>query len=152
MNTYYSREVLACDAVCQLSCNLDDMLPEDIGYAMERLLEAGALDVYTIPIGMKKNRPGVMLCCLCPWEDADDFAQLMLHHTTTFGVRLQKLERRTLRRQTDRRDTALGEVRFKAAAGKEKPEFEDLARIARTQDLSLPSVRRIIAGQQEEPQ
>lgn len=149
MNAYYSREQLTCDTVCELSCNLDDMLPEDIGYAMERLLEAGALDVYTVPIGMKKNRPGTMLCCLCAAEKSEQFAQLLLHYTTTFGVRLQQLERRTLVRQTEIRTTPLGPVRFKTAAGKEKPEYEDLVQIARDRALPPATVRRMLVQQEE---
>ena len=63
------------DEVFELACNLDDMTPEDVGFAMEHLLESGALDVYTLPIGMKKNRPGTMLCVLCKPEDRQRMAE-----------------------------------------------------------------------------
>ncbi len=86
------------DEVMELSCNLDDMCPEDIGFALELLLDAGALDVWTSPIGMKKNRPGVMLSLLCPVEEAERFAELLFRHTTTLGIR-QTLHRRFLQRR-----------------------------------------------------
>ena len=90
------------DEVMELSCNLDDMCPEDIGFALELLLDAGALDVWTSPIGMKKNRPGVMLSLLCPVEEAERFAELLFRHTTTLGIR-QTLHRRFLQRSGCRR-------------------------------------------------
>ncbi len=71
----------------KLSCNLDDTTPEAVGFAMERLLEAGALDAFTQAIGMKKNRPGVMLTCLCREEDREKMLSLLFAHTTTLGVR-----------------------------------------------------------------
>ena len=97
-----------------------------------------------------KNRPATMLCCLCRDGEEENFAQLLLRHTTTLGVRLQKLERRTLNRQTITRETPWGPVRCKLAAGKEKPEFEDLAAIARSHDLPLAEVRQAITKKKEE--
>lgn len=138
------------DEVYELACNLDDMLPEDIGFAMDLLLDAGALDVYTVPIGMKKNRPGTMLCCLCRAGEEDTFTRLLLRHTTTLGVRMQKMERRTLTRQTVIRDTPLGPVCCKITPLKEKPELEDLAAIARAHNLSLAEVRRVVAQAKDE--
>ena len=73
--------------VLMLACNLDDMTAEAIGFCMERLLEAGALDVYTTPIGMKKNRPGTLLTCLCRAEQREDMLRCLFRHTTTLGVR-----------------------------------------------------------------
>ena len=142
MTAYDTQDQLQREQVYELACNLDDMTPEDIGYAMERLLEAGALDVYTIPIGMKKNRPATMLCCLCPAGQEERFAALLLRHTTTLGVRMQAMERRTLPRRTVTRQTAWGPVHYKTAGGREKPEYEDLARIAREQDLPIHQIRR----------
>lgn len=84
------------DTVCLLACNLDDMTPEALGFAQERLWEGGALDVYTVPIGMKKSRPGVLLACLCREEEAGKLTELILRHTTTLGVRRTSLTR-TLR-------------------------------------------------------
>ena len=73
------------DEVAELCCNLDDMTGEAIGYAQELLLEAGALDVYTLPLQMKKGRPGVMLCCLCRPGDEGRMTDLLLKHTATWG-------------------------------------------------------------------
>jgi uncharacterized protein (TIGR00299 family) protein len=124
--------------VAELSCNLDDMTGEDIGYALQVLLDAGALDVWTTPIGMKKCRPGVLLSCLCAVADADKFSALLLRHTSTLGVRKALLERITLPRRVETVHTPLGDVRVKISEGlgitKCKPEFDDLARIA---DLDL---------------
>ena len=86
------------EEIVQLSCNLDDMTGEDLGFAQALLLEAGALDVYTTAIGMKKSRPAVMLTCLCRPEEATHFADLMLRHTTTLGVREHPVRKHPLRR------------------------------------------------------
>ena len=129
----------------ELACNLDDMTGEGIAFAMERLLAAGALDVYTLPIGMKKSRPGVMLCVLCREEQREDMVRLLLRHTTTLGVRETRHRRYTLSRTEDTVDTPWGPVARKTSQGwgvrRQKPEFEDLARIAREQDLTLDQVR-----------
>lgn len=129
------------EEIVSLACNLDDMTPEAIGFAQERLWEAGALDVYTVPIGMKKSRPGVLLTCLCRREDAEVLCQALLRHTTTLGVRSTTLRRRTLPRRFETVQTPFGPVRMKISGQgdleKRKPEYEDLARIAREQGLSL---------------
>lgn len=134
------------DEIAELSCNLDDMTPEAVGFAMERLFEGGALDVFTTPIGMKKCRPGVLLTCLCRVENCEKMAALMFRHTTTLGVRKQVLERYTLSRQEAVRQTSYGPVRVKIAEGfgvaREKAEYEDLAQIAREHGLSLAEVKK----------
>ena len=121
--------------VVELACNLDDMTGEGIAFAMERLLAAGALDVYTLPIGMKKSRPGVMLCVLCREEQREDMVHLLLRHTTTLGVRETRHRRYTLSRSQDTVDSPWGPVARKTSQGwgvrRQKPEYEDLARIAR---------------------
>lgn len=131
--------------VVELACNLDDMTGEGIAFAMERLLAAGALDVYTLPIGMKKSRPGVMLCVLCREEQREDMVHLLLRHTTTLGVRETRHRRYTLSRSQDTVDSPWGPVARKTSQGwgvrRQKPEFEDLARIAREQGLTLDQVR-----------
>ena len=132
----------------ELSCNLDDMTGEEIGFAMERLLEAGALDVWTTAIGMKKNRPGVMLSVLCRGDQENDLTRCLFQHTTTLGVRCKNVVRRTLERSFRKAETPWGEVTVKQAEGwgvkREKPEYEDLAKIAREQDLSLREVKEKI--------
>lgn len=142
------------DEVFELSCNLDDMTPEDVGFAMERLLEAGALDVYTLPIGMKKNRPGVMLCVLCKPEDQQRMAEGMFRYTTTLGIRETAHGRYVLRRESRTRQTPFGPVREKLAEGygisRWKPEYEDIRRIALEQGLSPRQVREMIYGKEEQ--
>ena len=135
-------------AIAQLACNLDDMTPEALGFAQERLWEAGALDVTTAPIGMKKNRPGVQLTCLCRLEDREKLVSVLFAHTTTLGVRESLCTRYTLARSQRTVETEHGPVRVKEARGwgvtREKPEYEDVANIAREQGLTLDQVKELL--------
>lgn len=136
------------DEIAELRCNLDDMTGEDIGFAMEALLSAGALDVFTTPIGMKKSRPGVLLTVLCRPAEQEKMAKLLFRHTTTLGVRVGLCSRFTLRRSEEVTQTPYGPVRRKISRGygvcREKLEYEDLAAIARAQGKSLPEVRAML--------
>lgn len=136
------------DSVAELQCNIDDMSGEEIGFAVERLLEEGALDVFTSPIGMKKNRPAVMLSLLCPIGEKERFAALILKYTSSLGVREKICRRYVLCRRVEERQTALGVVRVKRSGGygveREKYEFEDLAALAREKGLSLAQIRELI--------
>ena len=136
------------DDVAELSCNLDDMTGEAIGFAMEQLLNAGALDVFTTPIGMKKNRPGVLLTVLCRPQDKTAIVPLIFRHTTTLGVRESVLHRYTLSRKTETVQTPYGPVRRKTAEGygirRCKFEYEDLARIARDEGSSFEQVQNTL--------
>ena len=138
----------AADLVTEICCNLDDMLPEDLGFVQELLFQNGALDVYTIPIYMKKNRPGVMLCCLCRPHREEALSQLILKHTTSWGVRKRSYERTVLPRMERTAVTPYGEVRIKSAKidgiTKEKPEYDDLERIAKKEGLSIREVRKML--------
>ena len=137
------------DEAAQLSCNLDDMTGEDIAFAAEQLLTAGALDVWTQAIGMKKGRPGVMLCCLCRPEDTARLGEVMLRHTATLGVRKTLCTRQVLERESRVLQAGEDTVRIKTAAGagarKAKLEYEDLAAIARRRGETLAQVRRRLA-------
>ena len=130
--------------VRELSCNLDDMTAEAIAFAMETLLEAGALDVWTTPITMKKSRLGTMLSLLCREEDSQRMAELLFRHTTTIGVREYACRRYTLDRTVDTVSTPYGDVRRKTSCGygvtRTKYEYEDLARIARDHNMALNEV------------
>ena len=134
------------DTVAELRCNLDDMTPEAVAYAGEVLLDAGALDVFTTAIGMKKSRPGWMLTCLARPEDKGKLAKLMLTHTTTLGVRETLCQRYVLRRSEDVVHTKYGDVRVKRSQGwgvdREKAEYEDLAKLAKEHGVALEEVRR----------
>ena len=142
------------DEIFELSCNLDDMTGEELGFASEVLLASGALDVYTIPIGMKKNRPGVMLNVLCRPESREKMVKLLFLHTTTIGVRETRHDRYILRREEETRQTPYGPVRGKAVEGygvrREKPEYEDLRRIALEQGISLRQAREMLSGKDEQ--
>ncbi|MBQ6570339.1 MAG: nickel pincer cofactor biosynthesis protein LarC [Clostridia bacterium] len=133
------------DAVCELACNIDDMTAEDTGFAMERLFEGGALEVYTVPITMKKSRPGIKLCVLCKPDDRDRIIGLIYRHTTTIGVRETLSKRYILDRSAETVSTEYGDVRLKKSTGygvcREKFEYEDIARIAKENGLSLSEVR-----------
>ena len=130
------------DTVWELSCNLDDMTPEDIAFAMERLLDAGALDVWTTPIGMKKNRPGIQLSVLSREDRKEELAQCLFRHTTTLGIRQTEHRRYLLRREFAQAKTPWGPVRVKTAEGRFKPEYEDLRRIALEQNIPIAQVRQ----------
>lgn len=136
------------DEIVELCCNLDDMTPEGIGFAMEALLAEGALDVFTTAIGMKKSRPATMLTVLCRPEDKEKMARLIFTHTTTLGIREASCRRYTLERGFRTAQTPYGPVRVKTAEGwgvkREKAEYEDLARIARERGVSLEEVLRHI--------
>ena len=136
------------EEILELSCNLDDCTGEVIGFAMERLLDAGALDVYWTSVGMKKNRPGILLTCMCRPLDREKMVELLFRHTTTLGVRESAFRRYTLSRESKTIQTPDGDIRVKISSGygvaREKPEFEDLAKIARKTGKSLSELQRSI--------
>lgn len=131
----------ASDDAIELCCNIDDMTGEAIGYAFDKLFAAGALDVYTIPIGMKKSRPGHLLHVICREADKDALVRALFAHTTTIGIRENRFRRYTLDRRIETIETVDGPVRRKCSTGygvsREKFEHDDLARIADAQGLSL---------------
>ena len=139
------------DAILELNCNIDDMTGEAMGFALEQLMEHGALDAFTVPIGMKKSRPGVMLTVLCKEINKEELVRLIFRHTTTLGIREKRCERYVLERRTDTVDTSYGKIRRKVSTGygvqRIKLEHDDLARIAKEQNLSLSEV---LANMKEE--
>lgn len=141
----------AGDSVLQLECNVDDMTAEELGFAMETILAAGALEVYTVAAGMKKSRPGTILCVLCHKDAKEKMVRTIFRNTTTIGVREHRCSRYTLKRSFETVQTPYGDVQKKLSSGygvtREKYEYEDLARIAREQGLSLAEVRKGIAHQ-----
>ncbi len=132
---YYTEQFHSLDQILELSCNLDDMTPETISYATKLLRDAGALDVYTTPINMKKDRPGILLTVLCNVSEESRFSRLILTHTATRGIRIQPCYRRTLDAQFRKISTVYGEITIKISTGygitKCKPEYEDVAAAAR---------------------
>lgn len=129
------------DSIVELSCNIDDMTGEMIGFALEHFMKQGALDVFTVPIGMKKSRPGILLTVLCREEDKERFIHLIFKHTTTLGIREKNCNRYTLERRTETVDTPLGQIRQKISSGygirRSKFEYDDIAKAAINKDLSI---------------
>ena len=134
------------DRVYELSCNLDDMTAEEIGFAQEQLFAGGALDVYTLPINMKKSRPGTLLSVICRGQEREDIIRLIFRHTTTLGIREIPLRRYTLERSIVTVDTPFGPIRRKDACGygisRSKYEYDDLAEIAGKHGLSLSELKK----------
>lgn len=121
--------------VFELAVNLDDVTPQVLGDVQERLLEAGALDVWTTPIGMKKLRPGVMLCVLSTEAQRFELARMIVDLTGSFGVRSRVWERLVLQRGHAKVETRFGAVRLKlgtldGALIVAQPEFEDVRSLA----------------------
>jgi len=132
------------DTVAELCCNVDDMTAEAVGFAMEALFAAGALEVYTVAAGMKKSRPGLVLHVMCREAMKDEMVKLLFKHTTTIGIRENISRRYTLGRSVETVQTPYGAVRKKISTGygvtREKYEYEDLARIAGERGMSMGEV------------
>lgn len=135
------------ETIVELCCNLDDMSPEDIGFAIGELLRGGAADAYYEAIGMKKNRPGILLTCLCRESCREQMVRLIFKHTTTLGIRETLCRRYVLKRREELVATPYGDVRVKLSQGygaeRRKPEFDDIARISRENDISISELRDI---------
>ncbi len=135
------------DTVTELSCNVDDMTAEAVAFAVEKLFAGGARDVYTVPVGMKKGRPGTLIRVLCRREDTDAIVRLIFRHTTTIGIRAASLGRYVLERRIETVDTPYGPVRRKVSAGygveRVKYEYDDLSRLADRQGISLEKAREL---------
>jgi uncharacterized protein (TIGR00299 family) protein len=128
-----------------IEANLDDLNPQVYGYFAEKALAAGALDVFTTAVQMKKGRPGTLLTLLCKPEDARKLTDLVFAETTTFGLRSYTAERRILPREWQRVQTRFGEVRMKIARVNGKvlqvsPEYEDCRKLAEEKNVALREV------------
>jgi pyridinium-3,5-bisthiocarboxylic acid mononucleotide nickel chelatase len=134
------------EQIIELACNLDDMTPEELGFAMEELFKLGALDVYFTNIGMKKSRPATMLTCMCRAAQRDEMLRCIFKHTTTLGVREYTCDRYSLTRSIETVQTRYGSVRIKTAEGygvkRSKAEYDDLAKLARENDATLSEIRK----------
>lgn len=134
------------EQITELVCNLDDMTPEELAFAMEELFRLGALDVYFTNIGMKKSRPGVMLSCMCREEKRGEMLSCIFKHTTTLGVREYSCGRYSLTRSVETVKTQYGPVRVKTAEGfgvkRSKAEYDDLSKLARENDTTLAEIRK----------
>jgi pyridinium-3,5-bisthiocarboxylic acid mononucleotide nickel chelatase len=133
------------DRITVLEANLDDLSPQVLAYAMERLLAEGALDVFSVPIQMKKSRPGALLTVLAKTEDANRLTKTIFIETTTLGVRRREEQRQTLSRRWETVDTTWGPVRIKIAnmngsVSNYAPEYEDCRKLAESQHVPLRTV------------
>ena len=134
--------------VVEMTCEIDDMNPQLFGPVMDRLLAAGALDVYFAPVQMKKSRPGTLVTVIARPEDREKLSAILFAETTTIGVRFQAMQRECLDRELRTIDTPLGAIRFKIASRGGRllnaaPEFDDLARIASEKGLPVKEVQAI---------
>lgn len=138
------------DRVCEFECNIDDMTAEEIAFACEMLMAEGAKDVRTVPISMKKGRPGTLLTVMCSDDEAerDRMVRLIFRYTTTIGIREVISERFIMDRAERIYETPYGKVRVKEVSGygteRRKAEYEDLARIAREQGVSFSEAGKLI--------
>jgi uncharacterized protein (TIGR00299 family) protein len=128
-----------------IEANLDDMNPQIYGYVLEKALLAGALDVYTTALQMKKNRPGTLLTILCRPEDTDALMSLIFAETTTFGVRTHRAQRRALPREWVNVSTGFGPVRIKLSRSNGHilhvtPEYDDCRKLAVEKQVPLQQV------------
>jgi len=138
------------ECIVQLQCNLDDMTGEAVGFAIDILSQKGALDVFITSIQMKKNRPGILLTCICNENKSDFFAELILRYTSTFGVRKTICKRYTLKRKTIIHETAYGKIQIKMAEGynikKSKPEYDDVAKVAVINNIPFHEIVNNLKG------
>jgi len=133
------------EEIAVIEANFDDMNPQIYGYFMEKALAAGALDVYTTPVQMKKNRPGTLLTLLCRPAETNALMSLVFAETTTLGARTYRAQRRTLPRETVKVQTRFGDVQVKLARVNGiirhvAPEYEDCRKLATEKNVPLQQV------------
>ena len=133
------------EEIAVVEANLDDMNPQIYGYFLEKALAAGALDVYTTPVQMKKNRPGTLLTVLCRPQDTQALMSLIFAETTTFGARTYRAQRRALPREFVSVSTDFGDVRIKISRVNGRilhvaPEYDDCRKLAVEKNVPLQRV------------
>jgi uncharacterized protein (TIGR00299 family) protein len=133
------------EEIAILEANLDDMNPQIYGYVVEKVLQAGALDVYTTALHMKKNRPGTLLTLLCRPQDTEALMALLFAETTTFGIRTHRAQRRALPREWVSVSTSFGDVRIKLSRSNghilhAAPEYDDCRKLAVEKQVPLQQV------------
>ncbi|MBQ7503028.1 nickel pincer cofactor biosynthesis protein LarC [bacterium] len=133
------------DRICELSCNVEDMTGEEIGFAIEKLMASGAVDANAVPVTTKKSRPGFIINVLCRPEIKEDLAGEIFKHTSTLGVREKICERRILKREIKTLETPYGPIRAKISEGygvrRFKYEYDDLAAAAEKHGLPLQELK-----------
>lgn len=138
----------------ELKCNVDDMTGEEISFAMDMLFSAGALDVYTFPVGMKKSRTGTLISVTCKKEDKEAMIGAIFKYTTTIGVKEYSVIGHAMEREIEEVETLLGTVRKKTSRGygteRVKYEFDDVSRIARENGISFGEALEAIKTEKHE--
>jgi uncharacterized protein (DUF111 family) len=134
------------ERVTVIECEIDDMNPQIFGHVMDKLYAAGALEVFYVPVQMKKNRPGTLLTIVAAPELRDALSAIVFRETTTIGLRYQEVMRACLAREMIVVETSVGPVRFKIARRgtdvlNASPEFEDCARLAAARSLPVKHVQ-----------
>ena len=136
------------DDIIELECNMDDMSPELVGFAMQKMFDAGALEVYTTAVGMKKSRPGIKLTVLCRPQDKNDIVKQIFAHTTTIGIREASKSRYVLDRRIETVESQFGQIRKKISTGygvtRQKYEYDDIALAAKDNNMSIEDVLKNI--------
>ena len=135
-------------SIYKLETNVDDCTGEALGYTLERLMEAGARDASYSPIFMKKKRPGWQLNVICDEEDIEKLEAIIFKETTTIGIRRYKLERTVLPREIKEVETKYGKARVKVCELEDEtryyPEYEDVAKLARENDIAYMEMYDIV--------
>lgn len=135
----------AHDSIVEFRCNIDDMTPEELSFAVEMLWKEDVLDVYTMPINMKKGRQATLINVMCRESAKDSVARAIFKHTSTIGIREYKCNRMILDRKIETINTEYGNIDVKRTYGygveNTKPEFEDLKRIAIENDISIRDIK-----------
>ena len=135
-------------SIYKLETNVDDCTGEALGYTLERLMEAGARDASYSPVYMKKNRPGWQLNVICDEEDIEKLEAIIFKETTTIGIRRYKLERTVLPREIKEVETKYGKARVKVCELEDEiryyPEYEDVAKLARENDIAYMEMYDIV--------
>ena len=136
------------ETVSVLETQIDDLNPQAIGYVFDALFAAGALDVFTTAIGMKKSRPGILLTVICHPEKLLNCEEILFRETTTLGIRRSTQQRSILQREIQEVETEYGTVRVKVAYKEEvlanvQPEYEDCAKLAQKHNISWREIQRI---------
>lgn len=138
------------DVMYELNCNVDDMTAEQIGYALECCFKAGAVEAFTIPVNMKKSRPGTLIRVICREDLKESLIHTIFKYTSTAGIRETRIERSVLERNVTEIDTPYGKIRRKDYSGygvnRLKYEYDDLARIASEYQISIEDVLKNIHG------
>jgi hypothetical protein len=149
MHIDYDREEQ--DTIYKLESNIDDCTGEQLGFVLERLFAAGARDVHYTPVYMKKNRPAWLLSVICRKEDIDTLEHIIFKNTTTIGIRRVEMERTVLKREQLTLQTAFGPARVKVCTvdGEQRyyPEYDDVAKICREQNVSYNEVYQMLVRQ-----